>query len=267
MARVREDDVTFKWFMSAAVATLAVAAPAGAQAADTAAQALAQPATIAKLKPMKWLYVMSLVTGESTPQRIGFRTLSLTDTTYQGAPAWLVIDSRQMHTVTYAESLYVARADLAPLYRVEHTPTGQTVSRYARDSIRTAFDDDSAGHAAVATAADPGALPAFYLVEGLLSASPLGPSWSATARMTTIGRDTSGVVSLALRTVGQETINVPDGVFDAWVLTLTLGRSEERLWVRKSDGVVLREEVPVSGMAGAKFQMLLGLNGVQTARR
>jgi hypothetical protein len=60
---------------------------------------------------------------------------------------------------------------------------------------------------------------------------------------------------------------VPDGLFDAWVLTLALGKSEERLWVRKSDGVVLREELPVAGMAGARVQMLLGLNGVQTARR
>lgn len=256
--------MTVKWLVPAAVA-LAVSAPIGAQAARTPGAPLAQLATVARLKPMKWLYVISLVTGEGTPQRIGFRTLSLTDTTYQGAPAWLVIDSRQMQTVTYAESLYVARADLRPLYRVEHTPTGQTVSRYARDSIRTAFDDDSAGHSASAMPAEPGALATLYLVEGLLSATSLGPTWSATARMTAIGRDSSGVVSLALRTVSDEKINVPDGFFDAWVLSLSLGKSEERLWVRKSDGVVLREELPVSGMAGAKVQMLLGLNGVQTA--
>ena len=257
--------MTFKWLVPAVVAAFVVAAPAAAQSAHAGAS-LAQPATIGRLKPMQWLYVISLVTGESTPQRIGFRTLSLTDTTYEGTPAWLVIDARRMHTVTYAESLYVARADLRPLYRVEHTPSGQTVSRYARDSIRTTFDDDS-GHAAVAMASERGALPTLYLVEGLLSASSLGVHWSATARMTAIGRDGSGMVSIALRTVGQEQIGVPDGVFDAWVLALTLGTSEETLWVRKSDGVVLREEVPVSGMAGAKVQMLLGLNGVQTAHR
>jgi hypothetical protein len=264
--RKREEGMTLKWLVAAAAA-LAVAAPIAAQASRTSAARLDQPATVARLKPMKWLYVISLVTGEGTPQRIGFRTLSLTDTSYAGEPAWLVIDSRQMHTVTYAESLYVARADLRPLYRVQHTPTGQTVSRYARDSIRTAFDDDSAGHAAAAMPAVSGALPALYLVEGLLSASPLGPNWSATARMTAIGRDSSGVVSLALATVGQDKIDVPDGLFDTWVLTLTLGKSEEKLWVRKSDGVVLREELPVAGMAGASVEMLLGLNGVQTARR
>ncbi|HTL96646.1 MAG TPA: hypothetical protein VL157_13930 [Gemmatimonadaceae bacterium] len=256
--------MTVKWLVPVAVAALALAAPAVAQSADPAAP-LAQPGTIARLKPMKWLYVISLVTGESTPQRIGFRTLSLTDTTYAGTPAWLVIDSRQMQTVTYAESLFVARADLRPLYRVEHTPTGQTVSRYAADSIRTVFDDDS-GHVAVAMAAERGALPTLYLVEGLIGASSLGPRWAATTRMTAIGRDSSGVVSIALRTVGQERTNVPDGSFDAWVLSLALGKSEETLWVRKSDGVVLREELPVSGMAGARVQMLLGLNGVQTAR-
>lgn len=256
----------FTWIVSAMATAVALATPAGAQSTDAAAAPLVRPATVARLKPIKWVHVISLVSGESTPQRIGFRTLSLTDTTYAGTAAWLVIDSRQMQTVTYAESLYVARADLRPLYRVEHTPSGQTVSRYARDSIRTVFDDDS-GRVAVAMRAEPGALPTLYLVEALLSASPLGANWSATARMTAIGRDSSGVVSLALRTVGEDKINVPDGLFDAWVLTLALGKSEERLWVRKSDGVVLREELPVAGMAGARVQMLLGLNGVQPARR
>ncbi|MGH7669826.1 MAG: hypothetical protein ACRENQ_10075 [Gemmatimonadaceae bacterium] len=248
----------------AAVSALFVCRPAAAQsAAGVGGSSLTQPAVIARLKPMKWLYVISLRTGEGTPQRIGFRTLSLTDTTYDGTPAWLVIDSRQMHTVTYAESLYVARADLRPMYRIEHTPEGQTVSRFAADSIRTVFDDDS-GHVAVSIRNTPGALPTLYLIEGLVAASSLGPTWAASARMTAIDKHESGVVPLALRTVGEATIGVPDGAFDAWVVSLQLGTSEETFWVRKSDGVVLREHLPVVGMNGATVELLLGLNGVQT---
>ncbi len=262
--------MTRKWLVpSAACAALvvsvpAISVPAAAQSANgVKASALTAPAVVSRLKPMKWLYVISLRTGEGTPQRIGFRTLSLTDTTYDGAPAWLVIDARQMQTVSYAESLYVARGDLRPLYRIEHTPDGQVVSRFSADSIRTVFDDDS-GHVADAMATVPGALPTLYLVEGLVAASSLGPSWAAAAHVTVISRQHSGVEPFELRTVGQERIGVPDGVFDAWVVSLRLGKSEEQLWVRKSDGVVLREQLPVLGMAGAKLELLLGLNGVQT---
>lgn len=259
--------MTQKWLVpAAALVALSVATPAAAQAArGGVGPSLTQPAVVSRLKPMKWLYVISLLTGEGTPQRIGFRTLSLTDTTYDGTPAWLVIDSRQMQTVTYAESLYVARADLRPIYRIEHTPNGQTVSRFASDSIRTVFDDDS-GRVAVAMRNTPGSLPTLYLIEGLIAASSLGPDWAASARMTAIDKHESGVVPLALRTVGQEKIGVPDGLFDAWVVSLQLGKSEEKFWVRKSDGVVLREQLPVVGMAGAKVELLLGLNGVQAPR-
>ncbi|HKV50527.1 MAG TPA: hypothetical protein VJO52_04935 [Gemmatimonadaceae bacterium] len=252
-------------FVPAAVALVLGAAGASAQSAAGAAEApsLAAANVVSRLKPMKWLYVISLQTGEGTPQRIGFRTLSLTDATYDGASAWLVIDSRRMHTVTLAESVYVARADLHPLYRVEHVPDGETVSRFAADSIRTVFDGDS-GRMAVAMQSAPGALGTLYLIEGLLAASSLGPTWAATARMTAIDRQESGVVSLSLRTVGQEKIDVPDGLFDTWVVSLQLGKSEEKLWVRKSDGVVLREELPVIGMGGAKLELLMGLNGVET---
>jgi hypothetical protein len=248
-------------FVPAVAGLMSAVAPASAQAAGVGPAPLAAPGVVSRLKPMKWLYVISLRTGEGTPQRIGFRTLSLTDTTYAGTPAWLVIDSRQMHTVTLAESLYVARSDLRPIYRVEHVPDGQTVSRFAADSIRTVFDGDS-GRVAVAMPSAPGALGTLYLIEGLVAASSLGPNWHASARMTAIDRQESGVVSLALRIVGQEQIDVPDGRFDTWVVSLQLGKSEEKLWVRKSDGVTLREELPVIGMAGASVELLLALDGV-----
>jgi len=246
------------------MAALAAAAASPAAATQSVPARLAAPATVARLKPMKWLYVISLVTGEGTPQRIGFRTVSLTDTTYHGTAAWLVIDARQMHTAEYAESVYVGRADLRPLYRIEHTPTGQTVSEFTGDSVRTVFDDDS-GRVAVATANERDALPTLYLVEGLIAASSLGANWSASAKLTAVDKHESGVVPVVLRTVGEQRLAVPDGAFDAWVVSLTLGRSEEKLWVRKSDGVVLKEQVPVAGMAGASVEMLLGLNGVQRA--
>ena len=58
---------------------------------------------------------------------------------------------------------------------------------------------------------------------------------------------------------------MPDGRFDCWVVSLQLARAKEQLWVRKCDGVTLREELPVIGMAGASVELLLALDGVASS--
>lgn len=234
----------------------------GDRVAGSAAPLVA-PEVIARLAPMKWMYVTSLM-GGGTPQRIGFRTISLRDVIYRGTPAWLAIDEQQLQTATYADSLYVARADLAPLHRVVHSHAGRVVSEYAADSIRTTFDDDS-GHATTAMPNEPGVVPEMYLLEELIGASPLGKAWAASARLAAIDRHQSGIVAVDTRVVGEQMVAIPDGTFDAWVVSLRIGTGEETLWVRKSDGVVLKEEVPALGMAGATVQMVLGLHGVERA--
>lgn len=260
--------------LSGAGLILALVIP-GAAGAQGAARAAIQPAmgvasgaapllapdVIARLTPRKWMYVTTLVAG-GTPQRIGFRTLSLSDVVYQGTPAWLAINEQQLETSTYAESLYVSKADLSPLYRVAHTHSGQIVSRYAADSIRTTFDDDS-GHTAVAMRNEPGVLSGIYMIEELIGASQLGEQWMTSARLAAIDRHQSGVVNVDTRVVGEQQVPIPDGVFDAWVVSMKIGSGQETLWVRKSDGVVIKEEVPAVGMNGATVQMVLGLNGVE----
>ena len=241
-------------------------APAQPAPSDSAIEAppLVTPALAARVAPIKWTYVTTLAMGEGTPQRIGFRTLTVADAMFQGAPAWLVIDSRQMHTVTYAESLFVSKRDLSPMVQVRHTPTGTVVSRYAADSVRTTFDDDSA-HGTVAMPNQPGLLANLYLLEALLGADSLHAGWATSAHLAAITPQQSGVVPLDTRVVGEEKTMIPDGAFDAWVVALQIGSSQEKIWVRKSDGVVIKEELPVVGMGGATVQVILGLHGVGEA--
>lgn len=219
---------------------------------------------IAGMHPIKWVYALALQTG-GTPERVGFRTLQVSSATFRGRPAWLVVDSRQMHELVQAESVYVAKADLAPLHRVEHTATGRSVTEFTRDSIRTTFDDDSAGHAVVSTRNEPGVIPTMEVLEALLGMSPLSADWSASARLAAIGRDGGGIVPVSTRTTGAEQVAIPDGAFDAWLVVLRVGKGEERIWVRKSDGVVVKEEIPVIGMPGARLEQLLALGGAKSA--
>lgn len=261
---------------AAALAALVVAAPlaaqspgsaaarSGADSAGAAAAPLLSAQSAGRMRATKWLYVASLVNGEgSTPQRLGFRTLELLPTSYRGTPAWLLIDSRQMHTATLAESLYVARADLTPLRRIQRTPEVRVVSDFAADSIRTTFDGDTT-HVAVAMANQKGLLANVYLLEVMLGSTPLHPGWEGAARLAAIGENGSGVVPITERIVGQQKVRVPDGAFDCWVVELRAGASAERFWVRKSDGVVVRERIPVIGMEGSYLELLLALDGVES---
>lgn len=242
-----------------------VAAPPANESGGMAPPPLLSTESAGRVHAMKWLYVASLVNGEgSTPQRLGFRTLELSPTSYRGTPAWLLIDSRQMHTATLADSLYVAKADLAPLRRVQHTPEMRVVSDFGADSIRTTFDGDST-HVAVAMANEKGLLANVYLLEAMLGTTQLRPGWEGGARLVAIGENGSGVVPITERIVGQEKVRVPDGAFDCWVVELKAGASAERFWVRKSDGVVIRERIPVIGMDGSYLELLLALDGVESA--
>jgi hypothetical protein len=56
---------------------------------------------------------------------------------------------------------------------------------------------------------------------------------------------------------GETQLLVPDGTFDCWTLTLQVGETQEHLWVRKSDKVLIKMDTPVSGIAAAKVELLL----------
>jgi hypothetical protein len=227
---------------------------AGALPAQTPAASLV--ASGSALKPARWTYVARLMT-DGPPNRLGFRTLELTSSSYAGAPAWLVVDARKIATVTLAESLYVAKDDLRPLHRAAHAPGTDVVTHYTRDSVITTFAGDSGGARRVALANEPNLLGSLYWVEAVMPVLPLTAGWQATAPTLFVGPDDHARVDVQLRVVGEEPANIPDGRFDCWVVSLRVGQSEQRLWVRKSDRLVIKSSAPVQGMDGAAVELLL----------
>ncbi|MBX6333326.1 MAG: hypothetical protein IRY91_15880, partial [Gemmatimonadaceae bacterium] len=239
---------------TASPASDSLRARSAASASDAPVVRLLTPERAAQLRARKWIYVTRLM-GNGPPSRLGFRTLELSEASWHGTPAWLLVDSRQLATVTLAESLYVARNDLSPLYRVLHAPGSDVSATYGADSIRTAFDD-STGHTVVAMASAPAVLGNMYLLELLIGGAPLHVGWAGRADWAVASREQSSIVPVTMRVTGDETVLAPDGSFDCWLVEMAVGRSTERLWVRKSDGVVVRERLPVVGMAGAEIELL-----------
>lgn len=242
-------------------ATLTAQAALRATSAPGASPPLLSTTAAARLKPVKWTYMTRLMTG-GAPQGLGTRTLELVPTTFKDAPAWLVIDTRRFSTVTLAESLYVTHTDLEPLHRAAHAPNSDVVAEYAPDSIHTTFGGEH-GDASVAMANEPGLLANTYLLELVVGATPLTADWRASARLAAVGPQESGVVPIETRTIGEETVIIPDGSFDCWVVAMDAGASRQTLWVRKRDGVVVKERIPVIGMPNAQLELLLVAGGAK----
>jgi hypothetical protein len=238
-----------------APATLAAQESLRATSSASAEPSLLTAGSSSRLKPAKWTYVARLM-GGGTPQQLGFRTLQLAEATFKGAPAWLVVDTRQLATVTLAESLYVSRANLEPLHRVSHGPRSDVVAEYAPDSIRTTFDGER-GAVSVAMANAPGLVANMYMIEVLLGNSPLSADWRSSARLAAVTPEESGIVPIVSHTIGADSVPTPLGAFDCWIVAIDAGASRQRFWVRKSDGVVVKERIPVIGMANTELELLL----------
>jgi len=228
----------------------------GAQPDGTSSPApLVAPETV-KLKPSKITYVARIF-SEGQAHRLGFRTLQLSETTYEGKPAWLLAESRKVNTVVLAESLYVAKVTLEPVHRVVHTADMDITTHYTRDSILTSFEGDSGGGVKVAVPNERNLVGNIYWIEPLLPSLPLAPGWKGTATTVFVGPHDHARVAMQLAVVGEDSVLAPDGKFDCWKVTLQVGQTEEHLWVRKADGVMIKEDTPVAGIAAAKVELLI----------
>jgi hypothetical protein len=231
-----------------------VAPAAGPAAPMVSTQTLVTPAD-SKLAPSKITYVARLF-SEGQAHRLGWRTLELSDATYEGATVWMLAESRKINTVTLADTLYVSKATLEPLHRVVYTADDQVTTHYTRDSIVTSFKSDS-GVTRVAIPNEPNLVGNIYWLEPLFASLPLANGWKGSAYTVFVGPRDHAKVELQMSVTGEERIPAPDGDFDCWTMTLKVGETEEHLWVRKSDHVLIKEDTPVAGIAGAKVQLLL----------
>ncbi|MEP7067293.1 MAG: hypothetical protein ABI889_14760 [Gemmatimonadota bacterium] len=237
--------------------------PAAAARADSGASMapalsvapLVAPSNVT-LKPSKITYVARLF-SQGQAHKLGWRTLEVTESTYEGKPVWLLAESRKVNTIELAESLYVSKIALEPVHRVVHTADMDITTHYTRDSILTSFEGDSGGGVRVALPNERNLVGNIYWIEPMLASLPLAPGWKGSATTVFVGPRDHARVVMQLAVVGQDSVLAPDGNFDCWKVVLQVGETEEHLWVRKSDRVLIKEDTPVAGIAAAKVQLLI----------
>src|SRR5256885_521593 len=105
---------------------------------------------------------------------LGIRTVSVSETTMDGMPAWLLAESRTGTPVETIDSLYLTRADLSPERWVASVGRAQLAVSFTRDSMYAAMQTYQ-GRASFAAPLTPGSLLTSAMVDRVVELLPLEP--------------------------------------------------------------------------------------------
>jgi len=199
---------------------------------------------------------------------LGNHTVTVSDVMLAGVSDWLVAESRTGSAIATSDSLYLRRADLAPLRWTARNGVSQLAVSFNADSMFAAVQDYQ-GRGSFAAGVPPGALITPGMVDRLLELLPLGVGYHVNASVVVIDSGMPRAVPATISVEGEEQVPgapdaglrspadtqsvtpqmVVDQAFDCWLVVLRAGNVEKRYWVAKpTQRVVKTEQVTMSGV-------------------
>jgi hypothetical protein len=192
------------------------------------------------LRPGAFTYQLS-TRRDTLITPLGQRTVVVSETTFAGAPSWLIAESRTGTAVTTTDSLFLARADLSPGRWLATNGSAQLASSFSRDSMFVAMQSYQ-GRASFVTPLPAGALLTPGMVERIVELLPLAVGFRTGATILLFEMGTPRAIAAELRVDREEPLTLADRTVDCWVVTLRGGTLEERLWVSKEAPRVMKTE-------------------------
>lgn len=199
----------------------------------------------ALMRPGSLTYALSLNKPNGQVIPLGTRTVSVSDATLAGTPGWLVAEARVGTAVESTDSVWLARADLAPERWSATIGRAQLGAAFSSDSVFGAIESYQ-GRSSFAMAVPPGALLSAGMVERLIELLPLRVGYRASASLLLI--DGASPRSLPAEIVVDREERTQSGgrAVDCWVVAIRAGALEQRLWVSKNGSRVVRTEQAVA---------------------
>ena len=224
------------------VTALAQARPPARPAAPRPAASASATPTLGRVNasavaPGIWRYRTTMNTAGG-PRTLD-RTLTLTRTTRAGTAAWLVVDAQRAGEMSIVDSLWVARATMAPLHRVLTPAGGRIVTTFVGDTIK-GMATTPQGDMPFLLPNRPGLIVSASMLELALAATPLRRGWRSTANLLAVAPTGSGVVPVELSVVGEERVTVPGGTFESWIIETRGAPIQQRLWLSKTGRRVVK---------------------------
>jgi len=191
-------------------------------------------------------YRLSLL-RDSGPTSLGTRTVEVSESILGGTATWLITERRTGSPVATADSLWLARADLAPIRWVGAIDRTQLAASFAHDSIFGAFQS-YAGRSSFTSPVLPGVLVTPAMTERIIEMLPLRVGYRAAASLLLVDMGTPRALPAEMSVEREERARTSAGDVDCWVVLLRAGAMEERLWVDKARRLVVRtEQVTAAG--------------------
>ena len=199
----------------------------------------------ALLRPATLVYALSLTRPDGAITALGTRTVWITDAALGGSPSWLIAESRLGTAVETTDSVWVARADLSPVRWAATIGRAQLGASVSRDSMFGAIDTYQ-GRASFVIALPPNALLSAGMAERVIELLPLREGYRAAATLVLIAGQTPRLLSAEIVVERSESIAVGNRSMECWRVALRAGATEERLWVAREDGRVVRTEQAIT---------------------
>lgn len=214
-----------------------------------------------RLRPRGALYDV-LVTSDSGTQHVGWHTVWVYEASFSNRAAWEVLERRESHAPYVAritrDSAIVSRDSLHPLRWEATAGDARLVAAFANDSV---YGGTSApvARASFTVAAPVQVITSEGTLDALLQAAPLAEGWQATADMLLPDMSGARLVPVRLTVLRSESVDVPAGRFDAWVVEVTIPGAIRAFWVDRGTQLVVRTvETPAHMPAMQVERVLVG---------
>lgn len=208
-----------------------------------------------------------VVVNDSGPRSVGTHVISIQAAAHGGRPAWAVVDHRESAPPfivrTAIDTALLDSASLRVVRWEADAGGARFVAAFANDSIYGGGSAPGAGSAS-AGARQTFSIPAprhAVTSEGALEAAlqtvAFHAGWATEASMIVVDLDTARTFTLQLTVEREEQVEIPAGIFDAWVVSARAGHARRSFWIDKVTGVVLRTSETPRHMPGLIVERVL----------
>lgn len=206
---------------------------------------------VAALRPGTFVYETSLERDASTTP-LGTRTVSVSQSSIAGAPAWLLLETRTGDAVPAADSLYVDLATLRPMHWSSTIGQSKLAAEFQGDTLY-AGESAPPGRRSVIAAVPPGTIASSAMLETVLRLLPLQTAWEDSTNTLSLSLSGLVVYPTRLAVIGEDRVHVGAGDFDCWVVSVHTDVSRGLFWVTKHDPIVVRSTLDVPTLGGAQY--------------
>jgi hypothetical protein len=208
------------------------------------------------LEPGRATYGLTLERPGEEPERLGWRAVSVSETVFAGASAWVLVEERSSPWGHATDTLLMNPSTFRPLRWGAAQSRAHLGLVFSGDSVFGAATGP-AGRQNILMGIPPRTLVNAAMVEVLFRLVTLYPDWRDSLNVVTVGLGGADTVPAELLVIGEEEIRVPAGVFDCWIVALGAGESQTLYWVSKRNRVVVKTRQLLPRQGGAQLVSLL----------